>query len=205
MTSVTEINRNEFSDNFIARLEKLIEKKDRGALAMLRRGMGKEFPFDVYRFMPFKRSQWQEDAALLIGPLFAHWHQGEEKPKNAGEDENLGASMLVLVNAMVREGANPDDAAKRVERRFSALLNCHADDLKPHLRHAVSLLKSKDVPLNWRLLCDHVQWWGHEDRWVQRDWARSFWARKESDEQLEMNNESGSSEETGAGASSEEE
>lgn len=187
MTANTKTEQAEFREQFIARLEKLVQKEDRGALATLRRGLGKEVPFDTYRFMPFKRTPWQEDAALLIGPLFAYWHQGEEKPQRAGEKDNLGASMLALVNAMVREKTNRDDATKdamkRVERRFSALLNCHADDLKPHLRHAVSRLKSKEVPINWRLLLRDVQQWSHEDRWVQREWARSFWApRTESSE-----------------------
>ena len=60
-----------FSDRYIDRLENLVAKKDRGALAMLRRGVGKEFPYQAYRFMPFEGNMWQERSALLIGPLFA--------------------------------------------------------------------------------------------------------------------------------------
>jgi CRISPR system Cascade subunit CasB len=176
MSSTTEKKWNEFSDSFITRLENLVAKKDRGALAFLRRGLGKDVPFEAFRFMPFQKQNWQEEVAILIGPLFAYWHQREDAPRNAGENENLGSSMLKLVHTIVREGSDREDAMKRVERRFGAMLNCNADDLKHHLRHAVSLLKSKDVPINWRLLCDHVQQWGHEDRWVQRAWARSFWA-----------------------------
>jgi len=181
MTSMTELKRDQFADAFIARLEKLIEKEDRGALATLRRGLAKEIAFEIYRFMPFRPEVWQEDAALLVGPLFALWHQGKDKVMNAGEDGNLGTSMLALVNAIAREGTDREDAMKSVERRFGALLNCHADDLKLHLRHAVSRLKSKEVPVNWRLLLRHVQQWSHEDRWVQREWARSFWALKMED------------------------
>jgi CRISPR system Cascade subunit CasB len=176
MTTMTEPKRDDFCDEFIARLEELLTKEDRGALATLRRGLGKEVTLEGYRFMPFRRNRRQEDAALLVGPLFALWHQGGAKPRSAGEKENLGASMLSLVNAMVREGTSRDDAMKRIERRFSALLNCHADDLGQHLRHAVSLLKSKEVPVDWRSLLRDVQHWNHEDRWVQREWARSFWA-----------------------------
>ena len=201
MTTKTETKQDEFCDGFIGRLEELIEKEDRGALATLRRGLGKEAPFDAYRFMPFKRTRWQEDAALIIGPLFAYWHQGEDKVKSTGEKENLGASMLALVNAMVREGSDREDAMKRVERRFSALLNCHAADLKPHLRHAVSLLRSKEVPINWRLLLRDVQQWGREDRRVQHEWARSFWARTESGEPLGEDAASDTSERTEADAS----
>ena len=204
MTTVTKTKRNEFSERFIDRLENLVEKNDRGALAMLRRGLGKEIPFEAYRFIPLGLKGWQVDAALLVGPLFAHWYQGKDEVKSAGEKENLGASMLAFVKAMVWEGVNRDDAMKRVERRFSALLNCHADDLKPHLRYAVSLLKSKEVPINWRLLLRDVYWWSHEDRGVQRMWARSFWAPgTEGSEPLEEDVASGISEETDASAGDE--
>jgi CRISPR system Cascade subunit CasB len=202
MTSVTETKRDRFADAFIARLERLVEEGDRGALATLRRGLGKEVPFETYRFMPFRPAGWQEDAGFLVGPLFALWHQGKDEVRNAREDENLGASMLALVNAMVREGTDRNDAMKRVERRFSALLNCHADDLKPHLRHAVSRLKSKEVPVNWQLLLRHVQQWSHEDRWVQLEWARSFWALKREDsEAFDEDSASGTSEEIDANGS----
>lgn len=184
MTANTEPKVDEFCDSFISRLEALVEKGDRGALAMLRRGLGKQAPFEAYRFMPFRRTRWQEEAALLIGPLFALWHQGEEKPGGATENGNLGASLLALVHVMVLEAVKHDDAMKRVERRFSALLNCHAEDLKAHLHHAVSLLKSKEVPINWRRLLRDVEQWDHEDRWVEREWARAFWASKAEDSTL---------------------
>ncbi len=204
MTTKAKSKPDEFCNVFIRRLEELVEREDRGALATLRLGLGKEVPFETYRFMPLRRTRWQEDAALVVGPLFALWHQGEEKPKTPGENENLGASMLALVNAMVREGTGRDDAMKRVERRFGALLNCHAHDLKPHLRPAVSLLRSKDVPINWRLLLRDVQHWSHKDRWVQQQWARSFWAPKEaSGESPEEDVASGTSDETHADSAAE--
>jgi len=182
MSAKTETKLAEFHDDFVANLEELVETEDRGALATLRRGLGKEFPFEIYRFMPFKRKQWHEDAALLVGPLFALWHQGKDEVVNAGKEDDLGTSMRDLVARLYEEDSDPDRrkawerAMKRVERRFSALLNCHQDDLRQHLRHAVSLLKSKEVPVNWRLLCEHIQQWNHEKRWVQRNWARSFWS-----------------------------
>ena len=204
MSTPTEKIRGHFCKDFIARLEKLVEIENPGALSTLRRGLGKEIPFETYRFLPFKRTGWQEDAALLVGPLFAYWYQGREKINRVEEKTNIGTSMLDLVRILFNDDTDPDRnkawerALKRVERRFSALLNCHVDDLKPHLRYVVSLLKSKEIPINWQLLCEHVQWWNHEDRWVQREWARSFWAsgqgrsenRRQShiDETLEVTN-----------------
>lgn len=70
------------------------------------------------------------------------------------------------------EGGEPG-----VERRFVALLNCHRDDLPAHLRHAVGLLKSKEIPVDWAELLHDILRWDSESRSVQRAWARAFWGR----------------------------
>ena len=57
-----------------------------------------------------------------------------------------------------------------------ALLNAHPDELGRHLRHAVSLLKAHEVPIDWAQLLRDVQEWTYEGRPVQLDWARAFWA-----------------------------
>ena len=75
----------------------------------------------------------------------------------------------------VVDGGNRDDAEKRVEKRLVALLNCHQDDLPDHLRHVISLLKAKDIFINWLQLLNDVQNWQRESRDVQRRWARQFW------------------------------
>ena len=67
------------------------------------------------------------------------------------------------------------DRSESLEKRFVALLNCHGDDLPNHLRQAVSLLKAKDVAVNWHQLLRDVLYWDHEARFVQQQWAREFW------------------------------
>jgi CRISPR system Cascade subunit CasB len=64
-----------------------------------------------------------------------------------------------------------------VEARFLALLTCHVDDLPALLRQAVTLAASakRRTPVDWTLLLKHLRHWDHPDRWVQRQWARSFW------------------------------
>ncbi len=70
-----------------------------------------------------------------------------------------------------------DDIA--IERRFNVLLAAHPDDLGVHLRQAVSLLRSKEVPINWLQLFWDIQRWNHpvERARVRRRWARAFWGR----------------------------
>ncbi len=151
-------------DHFVAHLEALQKQENRGALAELRRGLGSSpgtVPLMYPQILPWVPSgKWAEDTAYIVGSLFAL----HPDPGGAG---NMGTAF-----AMVKD---PSDS---LEKRFVALLNCHRDDLPNHLRQAVSLLKSKDVPINWRRLLKDILSWDHEDRFVQQQWAREFWQSK---------------------------
>jgi len=157
---------------FIEHLESLVAAGDRAALAALRRGLGKdpgtvaEMHRYVVPWLPAGCSRWQEDAYYLVAALFA-WHQGSwHREEGSPELTNLGASF-----ARLAESVDSDS----VERRFVALLNCHRDDLPTHLRHAVGLLKSREIPVDWGQLLGDIQNWTLEGRVVQRSWARAFW------------------------------
>jgi CRISPR system Cascade subunit CasB len=146
-------------------------EKNLGALAALRRGLGRApgtagemYPY-VTPYLPANARRSEEDAYFLIAALFA-WHQvdwpsGEEPP-----DTSFGASYRRLADVTGSES---------IERRFVALLNAHPDDLPEHLRHAVGLLKSKGIPIDWTRLLRDVMRWNHPDRYVQRTWSRSYW------------------------------
>ena len=69
-----------------------------------------------------------------------------------------------------------------MEARFVALLNAHPDDLDDHLRHAISLLKANEQPLDWFQLLDHLIQWDHPDGYVQLKWARDFYQSDSSNE-----------------------
>src|ERR1035437_1147702 len=88
--------------NFAGYLARLAERDDRGALAALRRGLGKEpgeapemFPY-VVPWLPRQASIWAEQAYYLVASLFGL----HSKPWNRGPDarSDLGAS-LERVNA----------------------------------------------------------------------------------------------------------
>ncbi|CCF85744.1 CRISPR-associated protein, Cse2 family [Nitrolancea hollandica Lb] len=159
---------------FIESLERLVQRKDRGALAALRRGLGQP-PGEVAQMYPYV-VPWlpqhavtprKEDAYYQIAALFAFWYQGRSSfLRNGRIPNNLGASLARLADAT---------ASESVERRFVALLNCHSEDLPDHLRHAVGLLRTADIPVDWDQLLRDIQDWGREDRRVQRSWARSYW------------------------------
>jgi CRISPR system Cascade subunit CasB len=120
---------------FTTYLETLAE--DRAALAHLRRGLGQPpgsapemYPYVVQR-LPKEAypNSWTEQTYYLIAALYAL------HPASAKEG-NLGRHFAATLDP------NPDynDA---IERRFTALLTAHSDDLHFYLRQAVSFLKSR--------------------------------------------------------------
>jgi CRISPR system Cascade subunit CasB len=154
---------------FIIRLQSLADKQERGALAALRRGLGRPpgTAAEMYRyvepFLPQVRSQGQEAAYYLVAALFAL------HPKSTGMG-NFGAHM-----AQTRSEGGED----ALERRFTALLSAHPDDLPDILRQSISFLKSKEISVNWNQLFWDLQNWDDEDRRVQKKWASAFWGRSQ--------------------------
>jgi CRISPR system Cascade subunit CasB len=156
---------------FVTYLEGL--REDRAALAALRRGLGQPpgtvpdmYPYVVPR-MPGDLPPWEEEVYYLVAALFAY-HPA------AGGSGNMGVHFY---RARDPQG---DDTA--IERRFTALLSAHPDDLPFYLRQAVSFVRSKEVPVNWHALFYDVRNWGLESRAVQKRWAASFWSRREKEQ-----------------------
>lgn len=155
---------------FIAHLQELSIKDDRGALASLRRGLGQppgaaaEMFRYVEPFLPQIRSRAQEAAYYMIASLYAM----HSKSTNTG---NIGAHM-----AQTRS----EGGEEALERRFTTLLAAHSEDLPNYLRQTISFLKSKDIPVNWNQLFWDIQNWDDEDHRVQKKWASAFWGRAQT-------------------------
>jgi CRISPR system Cascade subunit CasB len=166
-------------ERFVEYLEELERNEDRAALAALRRSLGKSpgEAADAHRYvLPFNPAIWEESAYYLVGGLFALHPQSWRRDEGDRSPTNLGASFARL-------GSQVD--SKSIEKRFVALLNCHEDDLAEHLRHAISLLGSKEIPVDWVEFLKDLRNWNHPDRSVQLRWARAFWGR--ADEQTQTN------------------
>lgn len=152
----------ELIDAFVSHLEGLARRKDRGAIAKLRRGTGRTAGSAVDALpliVPFLPSDDRAaESFFLVGALFGM----HPEPGGTG---NFG-------DAFRRLGDH--ESAKK---RFLALLNAHADDVGEHLRHAVSLARAKDVPIDYRRLLRDLTHWSHPERFVQLAWARSYWGR----------------------------
>jgi len=175
----------EHDREFVHYLENLVA--DRGAMANLRRGLGKPpgmaYEMDKYVLprLPESPTPWQENSYYLVASLFAYWHQGKERSQSLDgkrrEDRNLGKS-LKLVFEYTRAGIQRDEAQKRLEKRLAMLLDASIEDLPEYLHQTVSLLKAKDVPIDWAQLLNDIQHWNTDTRSIQHEWAKGFWVSK---------------------------
>jgi len=166
------------SSGFIEYLTSLSPEKDRGVLAVLRRGLG--YPpaqdVDMYRyvarFVPDEiRGKEREKIYYLVAALYA-FH-----PLNTDENLNFGNHMAIAASQM--------GDSTSTERRFTVLLNADVADLEGYLRQAVSFLKSRETPVkvNWNNLFTDLKFWGSPNKTVQRRWANSFWAYQKLSEE----------------------
>ncbi|HNW31406.1 MAG TPA: type I-E CRISPR-associated protein Cse2/CasB [Caldisericia bacterium] len=155
---------------FVESLEYLVEKSDRAGLATLRKGLGKEpgtvtemYKY-VYSRIPGQTNLFDEKIYFLTASLFALWHQGKQKLEKDFEGD-FGKTFRQI---------SKNSESESIKERFTAIINSHFDDLPNHLRHAVSLAKSKDVPVNWSFLLEDLKWWNNDDKRVQKKWMKSF-------------------------------
>lgn len=137
--------------------------EDRAMLAELRRGLGTapgEAPGMFPYIVPFIRGEYEEDNLYLIASLFAL------HPVNTSVG-NMGKHLHDCARAV------GDDAA--TTRRFTQLMRQRRDALDTPLRQHIALLKAHDIAVNWNQLLRDLGYWGHEDHFVQRQWAGSYW------------------------------
>jgi CRISPR system Cascade subunit CasB len=153
---------------FISYLES--RKDDRAMLAALRRGLGAE-PGDpetaamLPHVVPWINKWYEEADIFMIASLFAL------HPASRASD-NMGHHIRAL---------DPKLENDATERRFVQLLRMRRDTLEPRLRQQISILKSKDIPINWHQLMRDIGKWDHPKRFIQRHWARAFWGARHSD------------------------
>ena len=147
--------------------------ESRAILAALRRGLGLKpgIELGMYRYIashvPEDTHGWQHDAHYMVASLFAlHPAPWPVDTTEQGNPHNFGASFAWL---------NTKSSSESIEKRFVALLNADREELPEHLRHAVSLLKAHEVPVDYARLLWDVRAWDAESRRVQRFWARAFW------------------------------
>ena len=151
---------------FIQRLASLADdkRKDRAALAMLRRSLafepGSHVPsFPVVEPWLDREEGWQREVYYLVAGLFAL-------------DPRQGPlSFAEAMAALYRRRQSGS-----IEARFLALLDADRDQLPDRLRRCVYLIRTEEGPgLDWAALLSDLLGWFHPDHPVQRRWARMFY------------------------------
>jgi CRISPR system Cascade subunit CasB len=159
---------------FIKALEGLQTRADRAALAALRRVIGHQVgdvPEADRRLVPLLPPGLSDGAAAtwyLVAGLFAS-HPLSWRPRAGPTGRSLGASLARLQDARGPGGG--------LEARFVGLLSANTEDLPEHLRRALQLLKGGGIGVDWTQFLSDLLAWDHEDRVVQRRWARAFWGQ----------------------------
>ena len=158
---------------FIGYLAGLRNAEGSGALADLRRGLAGD-PWNEIRMHRYvvpnlkdNMYPWDQKVYYMVAALFA------SHPDSGGMGD-LGDSMERLTGKT---------GSQSMESRFIALLSAHQDDLFDQLRHAISLLKSKEIPVDWVQLCRDLRRWNDPDRRTQIKWSRSYWKSKKDEEE----------------------
>lgn len=164
-------------DPFVTWLEELRESDDGNArkrLAAMKRWLAPSLHSQIEAAQAIQPrlsiadGNAREGAAFLIGALFAL----HDAPGGTG---NLGDHF----RALCQPGEDPPPS---VERRFMSLLAAQGDEFDTALHHAVTLLKSGGVSVNWHQLMSDAQAWKTgkpeaQDR-VRRWWSKQFWRRQ---------------------------
>ncbi len=148
---------------FIQRLDQL----DRADCARLRRNAGKTLPeahqsvLSLFygRLLPPQVHPAQENIYFLVATLYLSAPGG-----NSG---NLGHTLR-----QVRQ----KDNAPGLDRRIEILLDADERELPHRLRQVIRYLASRQARVNGSQLMTDLLYWSHPERFVQRQWARAYFA-----------------------------
>ncbi len=148
---------------FIERLADL----DAGERARLKRNAGKTLAEArdtalalFYRLLPPGVPEYQEETYFLVATLYPF--------AEASTDGNLGDAL--------RQARAVVGSRQGLDRRVAILLDADAAQLPFRLRQTIQYLAANRVAVNWAQLLEDLLSWNHPDRWVQRNWARAYFA-----------------------------
>jgi len=151
---------NDKIETFFERLERL----DAGGRARLKRNAGNPLAASrsgalglFYNLLPPGVPQYHEEKYFLVATLYPI--------AEAGDQGNLGAALHKARNEKNKKG---------LDRRVEILLDADWEQLPFRLRQAVRFLHSNRVSLNWRRLLQDLLKWDSPKRFVQQQWARSY-------------------------------
>ncbi|HLP25952.1 MAG TPA: type I-E CRISPR-associated protein Cse2/CasB [Acidobacteriota bacterium] len=171
---MSQLTPKERAARFVGALRPLAAKQDRGALAVLRRGLSPATVVDAWPVVARLGGdigQPGESTHVDIAALFAT-HPAESNARNFGE----------TCRAIALDPNKRGELVESHERRFRRLLAADsAADLSGQLRTWVRLAASKSVGINYESLFYDLRRWDRFAADVRVEWARSFWRSGEDE------------------------
>ncbi len=157
------MNQSDQIDAFFERLERL----DAGGRARLKRNAGNSLTESraalglFYSLLPPGVPVYQEETYILVATLYT-------LAEGDGQG-NLGAAL---------RRARTKDNAKGLDRRVEILLDADEGQLSFRLRQAIRFLHAsrERARVNWPRLLKDLLRWNSPKRFVQEQWARSYFA-----------------------------
>jgi CRISPR system Cascade subunit CasB len=158
-----------------------IESLGTGELAKLRRGCGERDPVEgrCSWLIGYIHGVASEATAFLVASLLAQYKTTEIRKGNHRIKGNFGVTWKRAI-------ARTD--SESIKRRFHILLDADYDphtgdgDLRYRLRQMVRYAASKGVGINWPVLLRHIRSWNSSDKWIQKEWAHSFFLSERPDD-----------------------
>jgi len=165
---MTQTKQDELAQKFVANLAKL----DAGDRARLKRNAGSRLQesrgamglFYKQLLPPDMTYRPNEDWYFLVATLYPL-----EKEQKGSIPGNFGDSLRRIRNAKNEAG---------LDRRLERLLDADEQQLPFQLRQAVHFLTSNRGRINWERLLKDLLGWTRPDRYVQRQWARAYFAKE---------------------------
>lgn len=164
---------------FVSRLKDLFQRDSgdgRAARAALRTGVGKE-PGEAPRMLPYLARFLTANSGPGVRAMFLTASLYASHPEQR-EDVSLGKAL--------RQAVKEKHGEAGVERRWTAAMDAHPDDLPRHIEGLVGLCESAGVGLDWhRFYGDMWTLLGDDEEWRTKVWmrlARDFWQRAADDD-----------------------
>lgn len=174
---------------FLTNLNKAKEQRP-GDLAVLKRASGRTLAESktalgvFFKYLPFQLTKsFNEEIYFLVATLYSL----NDYPFKG----SLGKTMRKIYKK---------SGSESIQNRMIILLDCQFElldnyypgggDMAFRLRQCVRLASSHEIGVDWLQLIENLIYWTHEDKFVQKKWARDFFSHQEGepDKNVEKNN-----------------
>jgi CRISPR system Cascade subunit CasB len=160
-------------EEFIERVENLTT----GELAVLRRGCGERDPVEgrCPWFIGLIHGVASEASAFQVASLLAQYKTTDIKAGRHRIKGNFGKTWKLAISG---------NGSKSISRRFSTILDADYDpatgdgDLPYRLRQMVHYAAAKGIGVDWAMLLIDLKFWDWPEKYVQKNWARSFFSHE---------------------------